>query len=75
MKTAPSIWTASRDFSETVLFCRRARWTGAGRHADRAGGAPSGVLLDLDFRRTPSERLVDEQGRSGQALGSSSGAG
>lgn len=30
---------------------------------------PSGVILDLDFRRTPRERLVDEQGRSGLALG------
>jgi hypothetical protein len=32
-----------------------------------AGGA-SGIILDLDFRRTPRERLVDEQGRAGRAL-------
>ncbi len=37
--------------------------------AEPAGARASGVLLDLDFRRTPSERLVDEQGRSGQVLG------
>lgn len=35
----------------------------------RLAAGASGVLLDLDFRRTPRERLVDEQGRSGQALG------
>jgi len=28
----------------------------------------SGVILDLDFRRTPRERLVDEEGRFGNAL-------
>jgi hypothetical protein len=27
-----------------------------------APGGPDGVLLDLDFRRTPPERLVDERG-------------
>jgi hypothetical protein len=27
------------------------------------GAAVDGVLLDLDFRRTPPERLVDERGR------------
>lgn len=37
--------------------------------AGPTAAVPSGVLLDLDFRRTPSARLVDEQGRSGQALG------
>lgn len=26
-----------------------------------------GVILDLDFRRTPSDRLVDEDGRTGLA--------
>lgn len=30
---------------------------------DRVAGA-DGLLLDLDFRRTPPERLIDEQGRS-----------
>ena len=29
-----------------------------------AGEAPAGLLLDLDFRRTPPERLVDESGRA-----------
>ena len=29
-----------------------------------AAGAVDGVLLDLDFRRTPPERLVDESGRA-----------
>ena len=29
-------------------------------HAAAAGG--DGILLDLDFRRTPADRLVDEQG-------------
>jgi len=27
-----------------------------------------GLLLDLDFRRTPPERLIDEQGRTSSAL-------
>jgi class 3 adenylate cyclase len=27
-----------------------------------------GLLLDLDFRRTPPERLIDEQGRSAAAV-------
>ncbi|HVY41276.1 MAG TPA: hypothetical protein VHM31_25245 [Polyangia bacterium] len=30
---------------------------------DRLAGT-DGLLLDLDFRRTPPERLIDEQGRS-----------
>ena len=34
--------------------------------------APDGLLLDLDFRRTPPERLVDERGR---ALAGASGPG
>ena len=29
---------------------------------------PGGVILDLDFRRTPPERLVDEEGRTRDAL-------
>jgi hypothetical protein len=29
-----------------------------------AGEAPAGLLLDLDFRRTPPARLVDERGRA-----------
>jgi hypothetical protein len=33
----------------------------------RLGEGPAGVILDLDFRRTPPERLVDEAGRSGAA--------
>jgi hypothetical protein len=40
---------------------------GAALLAALAEGA-SGVILDLDFRRTPSERLVDEHGRSGLPL-------
>ncbi len=28
----------------------------------------AGVILDLDFRRTPREQLVDEDGRSGASL-------
>jgi hypothetical protein len=32
----------------------------AGAHA--AAASADGLLLDLDFRRTPAERLVDEQG-------------
>src|SRR5260221_10818278 len=31
-------------------------------------GAGVGVILDLDFRRTPPEHLVDEDGRSGRGL-------
>jgi hypothetical protein len=34
---------------------------------DAAAGA-QGVLLDLDFRRTPAERLVDERGPAPQPL-------
>jgi hypothetical protein len=30
--------------------------------ADAAAADADAILLDLDFRRTPSERLVDEQG-------------
>ncbi len=30
---------------------------------DERGHVPDGLLLDLDFRRTPLERLVDERGR------------
>jgi hypothetical protein len=33
-----------------------------------------GLLLDLDFRRTPAGRLIDEQGRSSDALGAGSRA-
>lgn len=32
------------------------------------GEGAEGVLLDLDFRRTPAERLVDEDGRTDPAL-------
>jgi hypothetical protein len=32
--------------------------------AARGDGAASGLLLDLDFRRTPPDRLVDESGRA-----------
>lgn len=36
---------------------------------ERLAEAPAaGVILDLDFRRTPPERLVDEGGQSGAAL-------
>jgi hypothetical protein len=31
-------------------------------------GASDGLLLDLDFRRTPPEKLVDEQGQSAAAV-------
>ncbi|HEY7371710.1 MAG TPA: hypothetical protein VIF57_05985 [Polyangia bacterium] len=33
-----------------------------------AAGEADGLLLDLDFRRTPRDRLVDEQGRSSPSL-------
>jgi hypothetical protein len=33
-----------------------------------AEGGVAGVILDLDFRRTPAERLVDEQGRTHAAV-------
>lgn len=33
-----------------------------------ANVAPSGILMDLDFRRIPGERLVDESGQSGLAI-------
>ena len=42
------------------------RFTPAGDYASAlaatAGGQAHGLLLDLDFRRTPPERLVDEAG-------------
>ena len=31
-------------------------------------GGAAGLLLDLDFRRTPAERLIDEQGQSAAAV-------
>jgi len=34
---------------------------------DRVAGT-DGLLLDLDFRRTPPDRLIDEQGRSAAAV-------
>ena len=37
-----------------------------GARAATAGA--DGLLLDLDFRRTPPERLIDEQGRSAAAV-------
>ena len=36
--------------------------------ARRSVGGTDGLLLDLDFRRTPPERLIDEQGRSAAAV-------
>lgn len=30
-----------------------------------SAGAVAGVLLDLDFRRTPGDRLIDEAGQAG----------
>lgn len=33
-----------------------------------AAGEVAGVILDLDFRRTPPERLVDDQGATQAAL-------
>ena len=36
--------------------------------AHAAAGMADGLLLDLDFRRTPGERLVDEQGNVPGAL-------
>jgi hypothetical protein len=33
------------------------------------GWEPRGLLLDLDFRRTPRDALVDEQGRTNLPLG------
>jgi hypothetical protein len=36
---------------------------------ERLAEGPAGVILDLDFRRTPPERLVDEAGRSGGQTG------
>lgn len=33
-----------------------------------AGAAGVGVILDLDFRRTPRELLIDEEGRTDAAL-------
>jgi hypothetical protein len=33
------------------------------------GDQPRGLLLDLDFRRTPREELVDDQGRAKLSLG------
>jgi hypothetical protein len=34
-----------------------------------AGGVAAGLLLDLDFRRTPPEQLVDEAGQVRAGLG------
>jgi hypothetical protein len=39
----------------------------AGREGS-ASGDVAGVILDLDFRRTAAERLVDEQGRTHAAV-------
>ncbi len=36
--------------------------------ARAAISAAHGLLLDLDFRRTPPDRLIDEQGRTAAAL-------
>jgi hypothetical protein len=34
-----------------------------------ADGSVAGLLLDLDFRRTPAEQLVDEAGQTGSGRG------
>jgi len=48
------------------------RFTAAGDYASAlaasASGEASGLLLDLDFRRTPPERLVDEAGPAPSGL-------
>ncbi len=77
LKPARPVWIVCEDGTEYLeRFVRflddRFRFVhaldGPALLAALAGGA-RGVILDLDFRRTPRERLVDEQGRSGLALG------
>jgi hypothetical protein len=41
---------------------------GAAPPAPGGAAAPAGVIMDLDFRRTPEALLVDENGTSGQPL-------
>lgn len=36
--------------------------------ARAAAASASGLLFDLDFRRTPADRLIDEQGQTAAAL-------
>jgi hypothetical protein len=46
------------------------RFIPARDHAAALAAAPEadGLLLDLDFRRTPADRLIDERGQSSAAL-------
>lgn len=77
LKPGPPVWLVCEDGTE--YLDRFTRFLGDRFHfvpaldgpelLDRLAAGASGVLLDLDFRRTPRERLVDEQGRSGLALG------
>ncbi len=76
LKPARPVWIICEDGSEYLerfarfldeRFCFVHALDGPALLAALAEGA-SGVILDLDFRRTPRERLVDEQGKSGRAL-------
>jgi hypothetical protein len=71
------LWLVCEDGTE--YLDRFARFLGHEFRFERAGDAASlvaaaargearGVLMDLDFRRTPPELLVDESGRTSAAL-------
>ena len=59
MRTAASTSIASPVFWATTS-CSSRRATSPRQRAAAAGA--DGLLLDLDFRRTPPDRLVDERG-------------
>jgi hypothetical protein len=70
-------WLVCEDGTE---YCDRLqRFLGADFHFERVthaaallaatgAGPAAGVIMDLDFRRTPDELLVDEHGTSGRTL-------
>ncbi|HEY3358866.1 MAG TPA: hypothetical protein VGQ83_36795 [Polyangia bacterium] len=72
---ARPLWLVCEDGTEYVT--RFARFLGGEFRFARVGGAAAllaaaasaqGVVLDLDFRRTPPEELVDERGEAHPAL-------